>query len=111
MRLDKFLVESSEGTRKIVRAYVKEGKAIVNGRVITINGLFPVGRLDKDTEGLLFLTNDGEFDHQLMCPGEHVEKKYFFWAFGLLGTEDTKRLETGICIRENETLTKPAKLK
>ncbi|WP_070000305.1 pseudouridine synthase [Cellulosilyticum sp. I15G10I2] len=77
---------------------------------VNINGLFPVGRLDKDTEGLLFLTNDGDFNHQLMCPEKHVEKKYFFWAFGALHSEDKKRLETGICIGEDETLTKPAKI-
>ena len=77
---------------------------------VNINGLFPVGRLDKDTEGLLFLTNDGDFDHQLMSPEKHVEKKYFFWAFGVLNTEDKKRLETGVGIREDGILTRPAKI-
>ena len=37
-------------------------------------GLFPVGRLDKDTEGLLLLTNDGPLAHQLLAPGKHVDK-------------------------------------
>ena len=74
------------------------------------NGLFPVGRLDRDTEGLLFLTNDGEFNHQLMYPEKHVEKTYFFWAFGSLEVEDKNRLETGICIGDDNTLTKPAKI-
>ncbi|MDF2596325.1 MAG: pseudouridine synthase family protein, partial [Clostridia bacterium] len=77
---------------------------------VNSDGLFPVGRLDKDTEGLLFLTNDGIFNHQLMDPENHVDKKYFFWAFGILDIEDKKRLETGICIREDEHLTKPAKI-
>jgi 16S rRNA pseudouridine516 synthase len=77
---------------------------------VNTDGLFPVGRLDKDTEGLLFLTNDGSFNQQLMDPGKHVNKKYFFWAFGVLGAEDKKRLETGICIRPGEILTKPAKI-
>lgn len=40
-------------------------------------GLFAVGRLDKDTEGLLLITDDGEFDHRLMSPKKHVSKKYF----------------------------------
>lgn len=40
-------------------------------------GLFAIGRLDKDTEGLLLLTNDGNFDHALMSPKKHVSKKYF----------------------------------
>ena len=40
-------------------------------------GLFPVGRLDKDTEGLLLLTNDGPLGHRLLAPGRHVDKVYF----------------------------------
>ncbi len=39
--------------------------------------LFPVGRLDKDTEGLLLITNDGELAHQLLSPKKHVDKVYF----------------------------------
>lgn len=77
---------------------------------VNSDGLFPVGRLDKDTEGLLFLTNDGLFNHQLMDPENHVAKKYFFWAFGILDIKDKTRLETGICIREDEQLTKPSKI-
>lgn len=77
---------------------------------VNTKGLFPVGRLDKNTEGLLFFTNDGEFNHQLMYPEKHVEKTYFFWAFGSLDAEDKKQLETGICIGEEENLTKPAKI-
>ena len=38
--------------------------------------LFPVGRLDRDTEGLLLITNDGELEHKLLAPGKHVDKKY-----------------------------------
>ena len=40
-------------------------------------GIFPVGRLDKDTEGLLLLTNDGELGHRLLSPKKHVDKKYY----------------------------------
>ena len=67
-------------------------------------GLFPVGRLDKDTEGLLLLTNDGEFSHRLMHPDKHVNKTYFFWAYGSLDSEDIKRLKTGINMGEGEAL-------
>ena len=38
--------------------------------------IFPVGRLDKDTEGLLLITNDGQFSHDLMSPSKHVSKTY-----------------------------------
>lgn len=72
-------------------------------------GLFPVGRLDKDTEGLLLLTNDGTFDYQLMNPKHHVEKMYFFWALGSISEEEKQTIEAGICIRDEER-TKPAKL-
>ncbi len=74
------------------------------------NRLFPVGRLDKDTEGLLLLTNDGEFNHNLMHPDKHVEKTYFFWAFGSLDINDIKRLKAGINIGEGETLAIATKL-
>ena len=40
-------------------------------------GVFPVGRLDKDTEGLLILTNDGELGHKLLSPKKHIPKCYF----------------------------------
>ncbi|MFA9378601.1 MAG: pseudouridine synthase, partial [Lachnotalea sp.] len=77
---------------------------------VNTNGLFPVGRLDKDTEGLLFLTNDGEFNHRLMYPDKHVNKTYFFWAFGSLSEEQRHQLEEGITIEEGEPLTKQAKV-
>ena len=167
MRLDKFLAESSVGTRKMVRSYVKEGMVMVNGVVITepaieieessdiieylgtvvaytgkvyymfnkpagyitarkdtvnktvfdffedvnMGGVFHVGRLDKDTEGLLLFTNDGEFEHQLMHPQKHVKKTYFFWALGSLDQEDLKKLEQGIYIGKDEIITKRAKIK
>ncbi len=77
---------------------------------VNTDGLFPVGRLDKDTEGLLFITNDGEFNHQLMYPDKHVDKTYYFWAYGSLTEEQIHQLETGVSIGEDEALTKPAKL-
>lgn len=77
---------------------------------VNMNGVFHVGRLDKDTEGLLLLTNDGEFEHQLMYPEKHVEKTYFFWALGSLEEKDKKQLEQGIYIGKGEILTKPAKI-
>lgn len=77
----------------------------------SMNGVFHVGRLDKDTEGLLLLTNDGEFEHKVMHPEKHVEKTYFFWALGSLDEEDKNQLEQGIFIgQDEEILTKPAKI-
>lgn len=71
--------------------------------------LFPVGRLDKDTEGLLLITNDGALAHQLLSPKKHVDKQYFVRLSKPLEKEDAKKLETGVDIGE-ETLTMPAKI-
>jgi 16S rRNA pseudouridine516 synthase len=73
-------------------------------------GLFPVGRLDKDTEGLLLLTNDAEFSHRLMHPKKHVEKTYFFWAFGSLNQEDRECLNEGVNIGTEEALAKAIRI-
>lgn len=73
-------------------------------------GLFPVGRLDKDTEGLLLLTNDGEFNHRLMDPKHHVEKTYYFWALGTITPEQKERIQRGVSIEGDGSLTKPARL-
>ncbi len=78
---------------------------------IDYKGLFPVGRLDKDTEGLLLITNDGMFNHQLMYPDKHVEKTYFFWAFGTLNSAQIHTLETGILIQPEAPITRPAKIR
>lgn len=75
------------------------------------NGLFPVGRLDKDTEGLLFLTNDGAFEHNLMHPSKHVDKTYFFWAYGILKDQDIMKLEEGVEIDKDKPLAKAARLR
>ncbi len=64
--------------------------------------LFPVGRLDKDTEGLLLLTNDGEFNHRLMYPDQHVEKTYFFWAYGSLSDKELEILQKGVSIGDGK---------
>ena len=77
---------------------------------INMNGVFHVGRLDKDTEGLLLFTNNGEFEHHLMHPQKHVEKTYYFCALGSLDEEDRKALEQGVYIGKGEILTKPAKI-
>lgn len=69
--------------------------------------LFPVGRLDIDTEGLLLITNDGELAHRLLSPRHHVNKTYLVQIQGLLSDEDIQILEQGMDIGDN-TLTLPA---
>lgn len=70
-------------------------------------GLFPVGRLDKDTEGLLLLTNDGDLAHRLLAPKRHVDKTYLVSPEHELAPEDILRLEEGVDIGEDR-LTLPA---
>lgn len=69
--------------------------------------LFPVGRLDKDTEGLLLITNDGGLAHRLLSPGKHVDKVYLAGIRAALSEEDIGRLEQGVDIGE-EKLSLPA---
>ena len=71
--------------------------------------LFPVGRLDKDTEGLLLITDDGALAHRLLSPKMHVDKTYFARVSGLVTQDDAQRMEEGVDIGE-EKLTLPAKL-
>lgn len=70
--------------------------------------LFPVGRLDKDTEGLLLITNDGALAHRLLSPRHHVDKTYFVRADGAVTENDCSRLEAGVDIGEDR-LTLPAR--
>lgn len=68
--------------------------------------LYPIGRLDYDTSGLLLLTNDGDLTNQLLHPSHHVEKVYRVTVVGMPGNEELRRLETGI--RLEDGMTSPA---
>lgn len=72
--------------------------------------LFPVGRLDKDTEGLLIITNDGDLAHQLLSPKKHVGKTYFAKIKGYVTNQDAELFHNGIMIEEDFT-TLPSELK
>ena len=71
--------------------------------------IFPVGRLDIDTEGLILLTNDGILSHNLLSPKKHVDKKYYVKIAKKLNENDIKILENGIKLEEN-FVTKKAKV-
>lgn len=61
-------------------------------------GLFPVGRLDKDTEGLLLLTNDGELAHRLLAPKSHVDKVYLARVDGRVDEADVEAFRQGLTL-------------
>ena len=63
-------------------------------------GLFPAGRLDKDTEGLLLLTNDGVLAHRLLSPRRHVDKTYFVRVEGRLDQADTDAFAAGMTLAD-----------
>ncbi|MDU6985457.1 MAG: pseudouridine synthase [Terrisporobacter othiniensis] len=71
---------------------------------------FPVGRLDKDTEGLLVLTNDGQLAHRVLSPKKHVPKTYYAKIEGIVTQEDVKAFEKGVTLDDGyETM--PSQLK
>ena len=63
-------------------------------------GLFPVGRLDKDTEGLLLVTNDGPLGHELLAPRKHVDKSYLVRVDGVLDEGDVKAFFAGMTLED-----------
>ena len=91
---------TTDNTCKTVIDYLKNEQ---------VSGLFPVGRLDKDTEGLLIITNDGELAHKLLSPKKHVEKKYYARIKGNLPNDVEKRFEDGLDIGD-EKKTLPARI-
>lgn len=71
--------------------------------------LFPVGRLDKDTTGLLIITNDGDFAHKLLAPNKKVPKKYFVTLDGEIKKELVQKFKDGLTLVDGTELS-PAKL-
>ena len=74
---------------------------------ISRKNIFPAGRLDKNTLGLLLLTNDGALAHRMLSPKHHVEKKYRFEVEHELTDQEKDRIEKGIAL-EDGYVTKPS---
>ena len=68
--------------------------------------LFPVGRLDKDTEGLLLITNDGELGHKLLSPKKHIDKEYYVECRDKLTEEAVKAFESGMVLKDGTVFAK-----
>ena len=90
--------EPGDESPNVISLFKKEG----------IKDLFPVGRLDKDTTGLLIVTNDGAFAHKLTAPGKHVDKTYYDLVKGLLDQKAVDDFKKGIEFKEFTSL--PSKL-
>lgn len=76
---------------------------------VPVRNLFPVGRLDKDTVGLLLITNNGDLAHRLLSPQKHVDKTYHFKVSGKLTEEMIEMFKNGLVLADG-TKTRPAKL-
>lgn len=70
--------------------------------------LSPVGRLDIDTEGLLFLSNDGDFIHNIISPNKNITKTYYIRSESPLSENDINTLENGVLLITENYITKPA---
>jgi 23S rRNA pseudouridine2605 synthase len=77
-----------------------QGRKTVLDLVGEPRGLFPVGRLDLDTEGVLLLTNDGELAHRLAHPRYEIDKLYRAWVPGPFGDDAVKRFRKGVVIED-----------
>ncbi|EMZ9090063.1 rRNA pseudouridine synthase, partial [Listeria innocua] len=75
----------------------------------TLTNPFPVGRLDKDTEGLLIITNDGTLAHNLLSPKKHIDKTYYAKIDGDVTAEDVEAFSAGVTLDDDYTC-KPARL-
>lgn len=105
---------TTDDTNKTVVEYIKEKPPVGQGgrdfeEISLAKDLFPVGRLDKDTEGLLILTNDGDMAHRLLSPKRHVDKTYFVRLDTRIDETDRIRMQEGLDIGEKRD-TRPAEL-
>ena len=136
LRLDKYLADMGVGTRQEVKALIRKGRVAVDGITakapelkvdpdeaqVTVDGNSisyvkmeywmlhkPAGRLDKDTEGLLLITNDGALSHRLLSPKSHVSKVYEAVIDGKVTEEDRQAFAEGLDIGDDKP-TLPAEL-
>ena len=95
----------------ISSAYDKEGRITVTDLINTEARIYPVGRLDYDTTGLIILTNDGDFANYLMHPSFEVEKTYIAKINKILDKDDINKLKKGIIIDNRKVVIKRFKIR
>ncbi len=95
----------------ISSAYDKEGRITVTDLINTEARIYPVGRLDYDTTGLIILTNDGDFANYLMHPSYEVEKTYVAKINKILDKDDINKLKKGIVIDNRKVVIKRFKIR
>lgn len=88
-----------------------KGRKVVTDYFASNKRIFPVGRLDYDTTGLLILTNDGDLANKLMHPSNNIEKVYIAKVDGIIKGEDIRNLKAGIVIDNHKCIPKKVKLR
>ena len=130
IRLDKYLADTGAASRREAKAYIRRGEVTVDGvptrapeqkiaetAVVCLRGqpelrrfgLVPAGRLDKDTTGLLLVTDDGDYVHRVITPKKHVPKVYFARTDGQPTDADAERFAQGVVLGDG-TQCLPARL-
>jgi 23S rRNA pseudouridine2605 synthase len=102
-----FLMYKPQGVISSVKD--EKGRKVVTDFIDIEQRVFPIGRLDYDTSGLILLTNDGEFANQLMHPKFKIDKVYVAKVRGIPTREELKRLQTGVVLEDGKTA--PARVK
>ena len=89
----------------------EKGRKVVTDLIATDERIYPVGRLDYDTTGVLLLTNDGDFANILMHPSNGIEKTYLAIVEGIITTEEIYKLIEGVVIEGIKVVPKRVKIK
>ena len=103
-----YLVNKPTGV--VTTASDPQGRPTVMDLVPAEPRVFPVGRLDMDTEGLLLLTNDGDFTHLVTHPSSGVEKRYRATVTGQVSSDDCRRLLDGVVLEDGPARAKQARV-
>ena len=99
--------ETAVVTEDVVSNYAEQKEMCIRDSLDLVpkdgrRNLFPVGRLDKDTEGLLLITDDGQLAHRLLSPKKHVDKTYFAVTEGKVVPEDIEKIRLGVDMGDEE---------
>lgn len=109
VKYEYYLLNKPRGV--ICSAKDDKGRKVVTDLIDTKERIYPVGRLDYDTTGLLILTNDGDFANILMHPSNEVEKTYLAVIEGIMTTEEIYKLKGGVTIDGVKVVPKRVKIK
>lgn len=109
VKYEYYLLNKPRGV--ICSAKDEKGRKVVTDLIDTKERIYPVGRLDYDTTGLLILTNDGDLANTLMHPSNEVEKTYLAVIEGIMTTEEIYKLKDGVIIEGVKVVPKRVKIK